>query len=594
MCGIAGFSSLSDTLEVTQNTLKRMTTAIAHRGPDGSGHFISKHTQGQTIALGHRRLSIIDLGTGDQPMHFDDEAFSLVFNGEIYNYVELREELKALGCTFRTTSDTEVLLQAWVTWGDDSLKKFRGMFAFALWDKAQQTLFLARDHFGKKPLFYFITEGEIVFGSELAALAEHPSLNRDIDPSALADFMLWKYVPGARTLLGAVQEIPPGHFGSWAQGKLSIKRYYEVADHETNVQAQRPLNDDTVRDFRAALTEAVTIRLRSDVPLGAFLSGGIDSSAIVALMTQITGKPVQTFSVGFHEKEYSELWAARLIADRFKTDHHEIKISPEDFIGELETVTWQRGAPLTEMADLPVYALSKLAAEKVKVVLSGEGADELLGGYPKHRAENLIDRFHGVVPPFMDGAIASVGERLPYKYRRLAILTRAIKNRDFVARQAAWFGLMNIDEAKTLCPQLFADYKPFEWEEDPGTAGGSLTRSLKLDKTVWLPGTLLERGDRMTMAASIEGRMPFMDTHLAQFCSTLHKDALISKGQGKYILRQAMKNDLPDEILNKPKAGFRVPVHEWLRSSLQSALSCKKSGTRINLGAPIMKRCFGR
>lgn len=568
MCGIAGFTSRLDEA-ACGSVLTSMTQALAHRGPDGSGAFVTHMRDGRCVALGHRRLSIIDLGTGEQPMHLADSRYTIVFNGEIYNYVELREELKALGCRFQTTSDTEVLLQAWASWGAEALPKLRGMFAFALWDRKTQELILARDPFGKKPLFYFEAGGELVFASEFTGLVCHPNFDNQVDPKALARFLIWKYVPGAETLVKAVREIPAGHYGIWSNGRLTLSRYYTVPDQVTDPGRQMPMTADTVAAFRAELSEAVSIRLRSDVPLGAFLSGGIDSSAIVSLMAQITGKPVKTFSVGFHEDEYSELWAARLIAKRYNTDHHEIKISPDAFLGDLEAVTWQRGAPLSEMADVPVYALSKLAAEHVKVVLSGEGADELLGGYPKHRGEVFVNRAHAFTPPLFDKAAGALGERLPYRYRRLAILARVAQERDFVNRQGAWFGLMNAATAGQLCPDLFADYTPFIWPEDPGEAAGSLARSLKFDKTVWLPGTLLERGDRMTMAASIEGRMPFMDTKLTNFVTRLPPQAFLSNGRGKAILRQAMKADIPSEILTKPKAGFRVPIHDWLRGSLR-------------------------
>lgn len=568
MCGISGFTSRLDD-KTCAHILKSMTDALAHRGPDGAGEFLTRTDEGRCVALGHRRLSIIDLGTGEQPMHLDKRRYSIVFNGEIYNYVELREELKSLGCRFQTTSDTEVLLQAWATWGPDALPKLRGMFAFALWDQVTQNLILARDPFGKKPLFYFEKNGDLAFASEFTGLVRHPDFDNQVDHKALAQFMIWKYVPGAGTLAKSVREVPAGHYAIWNSGQLITKRYYSVPDQATNPADLLPMNGDTIAAFRAELSEAVSMRLRSDVPLGAFLSGGIDSSAIVALMAQITGQPVKTFSVGFHEDEYSELWAARLIAKRYKTDHHEIKISPDSFLGNLEDVTWQRGAPLSEMADVPVYALSKLAAEHVKVVLSGEGADELLGGYPKHRGEVFVNRAHALTPPVFDRVVGALGQGLPYRYRRLAILARVAQERDFVNRQGAWFGLMSEVNARQLCPGLFESYTPFVWQEDPGEAAGSLARSLKFDKTVWLPGTLLERGDRMTMAASIEGRMPFMDTKLTQFVTNLPPQAFLANGRGKVILRQAMAADLPSEILTKPKAGFRVPIHDWLRGSLR-------------------------
>lgn len=567
MCGIAGLTCAAGE-DRAGPILQAMTDAIAHRGPDGEGHHIAKSRQGHAVALGHRRLSIIDLATGDQPIHLDEGRYSTVYNGEIYNYVELRAELEAEGHSFRTTSDTEVMLRAYAAWGTACFARFRGMFALAIWDDLEKRLVLARDPFGKKPLLTFRDGPDLVYASEFAALVRHPAFCAEIDEAALADYLIWKYVPGNGTLVKGVSEVPPGHFAIWADGDYREERYYTVPQHAP-VAERRELNADTVAAFRAELEEAVRMRLRSDVPLGAFLSGGIDSSAIVALMAQMTDQPVKTFSIGFHETEFSELWAAKMIADRFGTEHHELKIAPEDFLGRIEDVGWQRGAPLSEMADVPLYFLSKLAGEHVKVVLSGEGSDELLGGYPKHRGEMLVSRAQGKMPRMFDGLAGFAARQLPYKYRRMAILGRVMQERDFTARQGAWFGLMGEGAARALCPGLYDDYRAFKWTDDPGADAGPLLRSLRFDKTVWLPGTLLERGDRMTMAASIEGRMPFMDTKLCDFVASLPENALVNGKSGKHILRLAMKDDLPMDILQKPKAGFRVPVHEWLRGRLK-------------------------
>jgi len=583
MCGIAGFTSPRQTNEC-HRILQAMTDAIAHRGPDGDGQYLVKpEGTSTTVALGHRRLSIIDLHTGDQPLHIDEQRYSIVFNGEIYNYVELREELKALGATFNTQSDTEVLLRAYATWGAACLPKLRGMFSFAIWDSIEQVLFLARDPFGKKPLLYFRTGKDIVFASEFTALVEHPDFNNTINRNGLAQYLIWKYVPGTQTLIDGVVEVPPGHYAVWTPDDLRTGRYYSVPDQEIDPAKIREMNADTVAAFRAELTEAIRLRLRSDVPLGAFLSGGIDSSALVALMSQETGTSVKTFSIGFHEEEYSELWAARMIAEKYKTDHHELKIAPEDFLSSIEDVTWQRGAPLSEMADVPLYYLSKLTSEHVKVVLSGEGSDELMGGYPKHWGDLYVSKYHAALPAFADKGLDIAAKMIPYSYRRLAILMRVAKERRFLDRQAAWFGFMEHSAAMKLCPDVFKDYTPFDWPENREEDEDNLSRALRFDKTVWLPGTLLERGDRMTMAASIEGRMPFMDTKLCDFVSTLPQEAFLNGRTGKYILRQAMANDLPEEILNKPKVGFRVPVHEWLRGRLKDYAHDMLFSTQSNL-----------
>ncbi len=568
MCGVAGLTTDAGR-DAAGQMIDAMTRAIAHRGPDGRSFELLEGEGGRTVALGHVRLAIIDLATGDQPFRSACGRYTLVFNGEIYNYLEIRAELEAAGVTFRTRSDTEVLLEAWIRWGAAALDRFRGMFAFAIWDAEARSLFLARDPFGKKPLLYFINRGDLIFASEFASLAAHPAFTADIDQQALARYLIWKYAPGHDTLVKGVSQLPPGHYAVWQGGRLTAQRYFSPP-LPLPAGERRPLDAAAIRDFRAELEDAVRLRMRSDVPLGAFLSGGLDSSAIVALMAGMSPHPVKTFSIGFKADGFSELWAARQVAERFGTEHHELEIEPDHFLDSLADVTWHRGAPLSEMADVPLYYLSHLAARHVKVVMSGEGSDELLAGYPKHWGDLYLARYQAVAPAALDPLLLDLPRRLlPYSKRRAAILLRAGRERDFVDRQAAWFGLMPHAEAAALAPALFADYRPFEWAEDPGAEVGPLHRALYFDKTVWLPGTLLERGDRMTMAASIEGRMPFMDRKLAAFVATLGDDAFLNGRSGKTILRRAMQADLPPDILSRPKSGFRVPVAEWLRGRLR-------------------------
>lgn len=568
MCGIAGLITAQGR-DTAGRVIDAMTRAIEHRGPDGRAFDLFDLPGERTLALGHLRLAIIDLATGDQPFHSEDGRYTLVFNGEIYNYLEIRAELEAAGIAFRSKSDTEVLLQAVIHWGPAALDRFRGMFAFALWDGAEKSLFLARDPFGKKPLLYMQPRGEFAFASEFAALAVHPDFDPRIDPQSLARYLIWKYVPGHDTLVAGVTQLPPGHYAIWRDGQLSQHRYYAPPKPVAPAE-RRPIDAGTIAAFRDELEEAVRLRMRSDVPLGAFLSGGLDSSAIVALMAGMSPHPVKTFSIGFKADGFSELWAARQVAERFKTEHHELEIEPDHFLDSLSDVTWHRGAPLSEMADVPLYYLSHLAARHVKVVMSGEGSDELLAGYPKHWGDVYVSRYQALAPAALDPLLLDLPRRLlPYDQRRAAILLRAGRERDFLDRQAAWFGLMPWKDAAALAPALFADYRPFHWDEDPGEGVGPVHRALYFDKTVWLPGTLLERGDRMTMAASIEGRMPFMDRKLADFVATLDDAAFLDGRTGKSILRRAMAAELPADILTRPKSGFRVPVADWLRGRLR-------------------------
>jgi asparagine synthase (glutamine-hydrolysing) len=580
MCGIAGFTARVGASDAEAAILD-MVAALGHRGPDGSGWWSAEAGDaGRRVTLGHTRLAIIDLTAGAlQPFQSGPRGgegpgpLTLVFNGEIYNYLELRAELAAKGFAFRTTSDTEVLLAAYAVWGAGCLPRLRGMYAFAIWDARNASLFLARDPFGKKPLLYFEDRGDLVFASELGALAAHPGFRPRIDEAALAQYLLYKYVPGPATLVAGVRELPPGHMATWRAGELRLERHYLPPCPDPDPARRLPWGPVTVAGFRAALGEAVALRMRSDVPLGAFLSGGLDSSAIVALMAERSERPVKTFSVGFRERSVSELWAARIVAERFGTEHHELEITPEDFLASFEAVTARRGAPLSEMADIPVYLLSRLAAREVKVVLSGEGADELLAGYPKHWGDLAVGLYQSTVPRALDAALlGGASASLGYRARRLQVFLRAAREPDFLDRQAAWFGLMSRAEARRLCPGLEGLDARFHWPEDPGAAAGPLHRGLMFDKTVWLPGTLLERGDRLTMAASIEARMPYMDTGLHAFAAQLPDQAYLAGRVGKQVLRQAFADVLPEEVLARPKAGFRVPVHEWLRGGLNGFL----------------------
>jgi asparagine synthase (glutamine-hydrolysing) len=575
MCGIAGFTGRVDEA-AARAVAGRMAGTLAHRGPDGSGCWTTPTSAGRRLALGHTRLAILDLSdAAAQPFHRAAAGgrLTLVFNGEIYNYLELRAELAAAGHAFATGSDTEVLLAAYAAWGADCLPRLRGMYAFAVWDARRDELFLARDPFGKKPLLYFRDGEDLVFASELAALAAHPAFRPEVDPAALGHYLLFKYVPGDGSLVKGVRELPAGHMATWRAGRLEIRRHYAPPPAETDPARRLPWDAGTVAAFRAELAEAVRLRMRSDVPLGAFLSGGIDSSSIVALMAEQSDRPVRTFSVGFKEEGFSELWAAQLVAERFQTEHHELEITPADFLDSLEPATRHRGAPLSEMADVPVYLISRLAARHVKVVLSGEGSDELLAGYAKHWGDLAVARFQRAAPaapaaPVLKGASSLLG----YRGRSLQVLLRAAAERDFLDRQAAWFGLMSRAEARRLCPGLPWHAIGYAWPDDPGEGADPLQRALLFDKTVWLPGTLLARGDRLTMAASIEGRMPFMDVKLCAFAARLPPAAFLAGRTGKQILRRAMAATLPPEILERPKDGFRVPVHEWLRGRMRPFL----------------------
>jgi asparagine synthase (glutamine-hydrolysing) len=561
MCGLFGWC-VSAARRQGRDTLVHITDLMTHRGPDGSGYWLTDSAGGKyQIALGHRRLSIIDLSGGAQPMTSADGAITLVVNGEIYNYIELRQELASRGHIFRTTSDTEVLIEAYRQWGIDAIARLRGMFAFALWDNAKQRLLLARDPFGKKPLFIAERADSLLFGSEIAPLLRFPGLDRELDADALGHYLLNRYVPGPATFFQAVKKLPPGHYAVWQHGRLELTRYFTppFATTEPDLRSF----DEAVRMFEHTFDEAVRIRMRSDAPFGAYLSGGIDSSAVVASMVR-HGARVRTFSVGFEEAAYSELDHARTVATLFGTDHHELVVRPDQFMEHWPTAVLHRGAPVTDSSDIPILMLSKTASPTVKMVLTGEGSDELMGGYPKHRAEPWVEIYQRLIPAALHARVVAPAIRaLPYGMRRIKILASAAGERELTRRMRVWFGVpvgerdAILGRAASLVPP---DPYPFS-----ARIGSSMRRTLFFDQTSWLPDNLLERGDRMMMAGSIEGRMPFMDTELARVVARFPDRFLIGGKGGKTVLRAAMAKVLPSQILHRKKVGFRVPFNAWFR-----------------------------
>jgi len=563
MCGIAGWAlSFKNRQEVA--TLARITNLMAHRGPDGAGYSLSETADGRfQIGLGHRRLSIIDIGGGHQPMSSDDGRFTIVFNGEIYNYIELRQDLLALGHHFRTASDTEVLIEAYRAWNLDAISRFRGMFAFALWDAKTQQLVLARDAFGKKPLFLAAQPRGLVFASEIEPLTQFPGVDRGFDLEALGQYLFNRYVPGPATFFRAVSKLQPGHYAVWKAGDLSITRYF-TPPCATTVPDIRSF-EEALDMFDTTFDEAVRIRMRSDAPFGAYLSGGIDSSAVVAAMVRHSHGPVRTFSVGFREEGYSELDHARIVAQHFNTDHRELIVGPDAFMDHWQTAVQRRGAPVSEASDIPIFMLSKVASGSVKMVLTGEGSDEIMGGYPKHRAERWVKFYQRLMPSVLhEQLIGPLARALPYRMRRVKVLALAAGERNHINRMRLWFGGVSVEERKAIMGRhaslIPPDLYPFSSQ-----LSSSLRQTLFFDQTSWLPDNLLERGDRMMMAGSIEGRMPFMDVVLASVVARFPDRFLIGGKGGKTLLRASMKTLLPPGILQRKKVGFRVPFGRWVR-----------------------------
>jgi asparagine synthase (glutamine-hydrolysing) len=570
MCGIFGWA-VAPGRAGGPTLLAGLTDLLRHRGPDDGGYWSgATRNERWQIGLGHRRLSILDIGGGGQPMWSADGSVVVVFNGEIYNFVELRDELRARGHAFRTSSDTEVLIEAYRAFGIEALGRFRGMFAFALWDENAQSLLLARDHFGKKPLFLAETPGALVFGSEIEPILRFPGLDRGWDEGALGEYLLNRYVPGPGTFFRAVRKLPPGCYATWKDGRLAVARYFTppLADTAPDLTDF----DDAVARFTATFDEAVRLRMRSDAPFGAFLSGGLDSSAVVATMARHATAPLRTLSVGFPEERYSELSHARLVAGHLGTDHHEIVVTPEALAQAWPEAIRRRGAPVSEPSDLPILLLSKAARSSVKMVLTGEGADEMLGGYPKHAAEGWVALYQALVPGLLhERAVRPAMDRLPLGARRLKTLAKSAGERDFATRMRLWFGGVSTGEREALLGQPLGRRPPdaFPFSSAPGSA---LRRTLFFDQTSWLPDNLLERGDRMMMAGSIEGRMPFMDVELARLAARMPDRFLIRRGRGKAVLRAAMPGRIPASILTRKKVGFRVPVDAWFRGAHRDTL----------------------
>lgn len=550
-----------------------MLAALAHRGPDGQGVCHLATVDGAyRVALGHRRLAIIDPAGAHQPMC--DAGLVLAFNGEIYNFRALRDRLARCGHRFALDSDTEVLLRAYQEWGPDVVRHLRGMFAFAVWDSRSEELFMARDRFGEKPLFVARRGPDLYFASEIKALLRLPGFATSVDLAAVWDYLQYRYVPGPATLFAEIRKLAPGSCARWKDGAFAESVYWVPPDRCPG--PERPPPRDAAAEFLARLDESVRLQMVSDVPFGAFLSGGIDSSTIVALMSRYRDR-VMTFSVGFREVRYSELAYAAEVARHCRTEHHEIVVSHADMIECLAPLVACRDAPVSEPSDIAIHMLARSAARKVKMVLTGEGSDEVLGGYPKHVAERLAAPYQRLPALVRRGLIAPLAHVLPYDQRRLKTAIANLDLEDRQERYACWFGALNCaqrDELARVRPQASATRAARKagarFDADPHAS--PLRQILYFDQTSWLPDNLLERADRMTMAASVEARVPFLDHELAEFVAGLPDRWRVRGLRGKWILREAARGLLPGRIVNRPKVGFRVPVNEWIRGPLRAFL----------------------
>lgn len=568
MCGIAGWIA-SRKWNLPPYSIDRMTAAIAHRGPDGSGSFTHHTCDSQyEVVLGHRRLAIIDPAGGQQPMSDHDGRLVVVYNGEIYNFRELRRELTDLGVRFKTSCDTEVLLYCYKYWGTDCVSRLRGMFAFAIWDAEHESLFLARDRFGKKPLFLYQREGIIVFASEIKAILELPLVERTLDQASVVNYLLYRYVPGPNTLFANIHKLPPGTWAIWKSGTLERCSYYTPPDGTRIADRDQPANP--VAEFSAKLDEAVRLRLVSDVPFGVFLSGGLDSSTIAALMQRHLDAPVKSFSIGFTEERFNEAIFAKQVADHLGTDHLEVRVGAREVIDLLPKLVRLSDAPVSEPGSVMFYLLAQAASQHVKMVLTGEGADEVLAGYPKHLFEPYSDLYSKLIPNVLHQSIIQpLLFSLPYDYRRIKTLVANLGVREFRERMPSWFGALTREQLRrfTMLPSLDAldDDRPFSVRDGQS----ALRRICYFDQTSVLPDNLLERGDRMTMGASIEARMPFMDHELVELVASLSDRVRIRGTVQKWILRHTAAQFLPPEIVNRRKLGFSTPIRMWMRDQMR-------------------------
>ena len=590
MCGITGIYHLITPKPVDPARIERMCAAMVHRGPDGQGVWTAPG-----VGLGHVRLSIIDLAGSPQPMASSDGRAMLVFNGEIYNYRELREELRGSGAEFRTDGDSEVILAAWQRWGPACVTRLHGMFAFAIYDLEARTLFLARDRLGVKPLFYApLSDGSLAFASELKGLLANPLLRREIDPMAIEDYMTWGYVPDHRSILAGVHKLPAGHTLLLRHGAPlpPPTQYWDVSFAER----RQGRANDLEAELLHLLRQAVTSRMVADVPLGAFLSGGVDSSAVVALMAEASSSPVKTCTIGFDLAALDESGFAQQVAKRFATDHRTRQVSPDDF-GEVDSLAAMFDEPFADASALPTWRVCQLARESVTVALSGDGADEAFAGYRRHKFQHAEDRLRGLVPQAlrgpMLGGLGTVYPKADWAPRSLraktTLLSLAGTSEEGYARAVAILPPeLRARLYSAEFQKLRGDYRaeqPFEAVMRSAQARSGLDRAQYADLKFWLPGDILTKVDRTSMAVSLEAREPLLDHRLIEFAAALPERLRTKRGEGKWLLKKAMQRYLPDDVLYRPKQGFVLPIAQWFRGPLaESARAIGSSAALARTG----------
>jgi asparagine synthase (glutamine-hydrolysing) len=574
MCGIVGVVDVRERREIDRSLVHRMNETQFHRGPDEGGLHIAPG-----VGFGHRRLSIIDLSTGQQPLFNEDGSVVVVFNGEIYNFQELVPELQALGHVFRTRSDTEVIVHGWEAWGPKCVERFRGMFAFAIWDRNRDTLFLARDRFGVKPLFYsLLPDGMLVFGSELKAVLAYPGIDRTMDPHAIEDYFAYGYVPEPRTIFGSVLKLPPATTLTLRRGEPFPQpvEYWDIQFKDGGVRDEASASEELIERLR----EAVRIRMLSEVPLGAFLSGGVDSSAVVAMMAEVSAEPVNTCSISFGDADFDESKYAKMVADRYATKHHVEMVDPNDF-GLVDQLAGIYDEPYADSSAIPTYRVCQLARKNVTVALSGDGGDENFGGYRRYRLHVNEERVRSILPlgvrrPVFN-LLANVYPKADWAPRVFrAKTTFQALARDSVGAYFHTVSLMNDAMRDALFSESFkrslGGYTASEVlrrHAAKAPTDDPLSLIQYLDLKTYLVGDILTKVDRASMAHALEVREPLLDHPMMEWLAGLPAGLKLNRGEGKYLFKKALEPYLPSSILYRPKMGFAVPLAAWFRGPLR-------------------------
>jgi len=537
---------------------------MVHRGPEAEGTYIQHN-----LGLGHRRLKIIDLEGGVQPMHSADDRIVVVFNGEIYNFKEIRKELEQKGYIFKTHSDTETIIHCYLEYGDKCVEHFRGMFGIAIYDKRDEKLLIIRDRLGIKPIYYFLDDNKLIFSSEIKPILACLKVKPGVHIPSLDFYMSVGYVPGENTLFADIKKLLPGHILTIEKNKVSIKQYWDLED--------KPIKnidfDEAMYEFGEIMQESIKIRMRSDVPLGAFLSGGLDSSAIVSSMNEMSDSPVKTFSVGYKdEPETNELGWAKKVSEHFKTEHHEYFLEPLEFFNSIDKLLNYMEEPIVESAAIALYQLSILAKEHVTVILSGEGGDEILAGYPLHQITPKVDRLHTLsklIPQFVKNKIANSLTQSEKKTKYWDWINLSTEDRyQSISNDVTLSIKRNMYQSPVLLDshKITAEYYKNLYAEMSN--GSKLKRMTYTDIKSWLPDDLLVKADKMTMAASLELRVPLLDHKLLEYATSLPDSFRLNGSQGKYLLKKYMEQKLPHEVIYRKKKGFPVPIASWFRTTL--------------------------